>query len=405
MSETESHFLEVPDNNFEAMESLTPEQKEFVRQIDVKTSSGMNQLEVPEDHYLSVYAEQMKELVFGHDEDIDSIMRAISGQAFRDESEPFSIFITGPEGSGKTETTQALADVLSDGKCTRIDCSKFKGIIPPSVAIVSDFVDSEGSILSLDSEDGSPTIIVFENIEKANESFFEYLTSGPMNEGKFTLTGQNGVAVVGVKNSVFLFTSRLGSDSGHSKVGYRSVESNEQKGRKLKEDIKKSAENEMKFFGERFIENIDHKVYYEALSDEDLAGVLDVYVRNHEAYGRYGISVELSNEVRNELIRSIPQDKRNATTVVRQYQRLVEPDISRLAAGGNIPDNHVVLVGKTEEGGYAYESQLDPNKIIEELKALKENLYPMMERYEELVEKLESQGIGLDSDGNPVYYN
>lgn len=406
----EANFLEISNLNQEDREQLSPERQEIARQIGGEAIEGLVKVDTPEQHYLADQSEEIKSLVAGHDEDIDSIMHAISGQAFRDSTEPYSIFITGPEGSGKTETAQAISDVLADGKHIRVDCSMFREGLDPSAVMAVSFIEGQGNF-NFDTEDSSkepgvPDVVIFENVETASPSFQEYLSSGAMKDGKFVITTSQGMGAITVSNSLFLFTSRLGTGAYGNEAGYRinsEVYPRTDSGHMSKAEIQSEAEKQMKkAFDDDFLDMIGHSVYYESLSDADLGDVLDNYVANYEGYEGYGIDVSLSGDVRDEIVTSISENKRNATTVVRKYQRLIEPDLSRMAGSGDIPRNHKVIIVKEETGEYGYYTKLNTDKLVSELSSVRQQTQPLLEREEELIETLEEQGIGLDSRGNPL---
>lgn len=408
--QAEANFLEISNLNNEGREQLSPEREEIARQIGNEAIEGLVKVDTPEYHHLADQAEEIKSLVAGHDDDIDSIMHAISGQAFRDSAMPYSIFITGPEGSGKTETAQAISDVLADGKHIRVDCSMFREGLDPSAVMAVSFIEGQGNFNfdndESSAESGVPDVVIFENVETASPSFQEYLSSGAMKDGKFVITTSQGMGAITVSNSLFLFTSRLGTGAYGNEAGYRinsEIYPKTDSGHMSKAEIQSEAEKQMKkAFTDEFRDMIGHSVYYESLSNADLGDVLDNYVANYEGYEGYGIDVVLSEDVRDEIVTSIGENKRNATTVVSKYQRLIEPDLSRMAASGDIPPHHKVFIVKEETGEYGYYAKLDTDKLVNELNVVRQQAQPLIEREEELIQTLEDQGIGLDSKGNPI---
>ncbi|MDN5819742.1 MAG: AAA family ATPase [bacterium] len=410
----EAKFLEISNPKNEEQDRLLSERENAISQIGGIALEGLARIDKPESHFLSEQAEQVKELVAGHDEDIDSIMNAISGQAFRDSSEPYSMLITGPEGSGKTETAQAISEVLAEGKHIRVDCSMFRPGTDPAAVMAISFIEGQGNFNlktgdpaeDSDETDGVPDVVIFENIETADQSFHDYLSSGAMKDGKFVITTTQGMTAITVSDSLFIFTSRLGTGAYSGSAGYKmnaGMYPKTESGHMSKAEIKDESDKQMsKIFDDDFQDMIGHRVYYESLSDADLGDVLSNYVANYEGYQRYGIEVNLPDEIRDEIVKSVNEKKRNATTVVRQYKRLIEPDISRMAASGNIPSNHQVFIVKDENGEYACFGKPDTNKLINELNVVRSQFYPLINREEDLIQALEDQGVGFDEKGNPV---
>ena len=189
--------------------------------------------------------EQLKKSVIGQHESseiiADCMSRAIAG--IRDPEKPIlSLLFLGSTGVGKTVSVKVLADVLFGSReaFTRINCeelgsdhsfAKLVGSPPGYVGndveamlsqkqIDKHFIEAQNEKIGLFGNDnpfskryngedgvGSPSIILFDEIEKAHPKIWSALI-GIMDDGHLTL-GNN--TVVDMKHSIIIMTSNVGA--------------------------------------------------------------------------------------------------------------------------------------------------------------------------------------------------
>lgn len=158
---------------------------------------------------------KLRERVKGQDKAITTLSDAIieSRSGLSDPKKPIgSFFFLGPTGTGKTELTKSLAELLfdDDNAMIRFDMSEFKeehsaallyGAPPGYVGY------EEGGLLVTKIRQKPYSVVLFDEIEKAHSSVYDVFLQ-MMDEGKIhDKLGREG----DFSNSIIIFTSNIGS--------------------------------------------------------------------------------------------------------------------------------------------------------------------------------------------------
>ena len=210
--------------------------------------------------------ERLKERIFGQDEAVRSVVRAVkrSRAGFRDVNKPVANFLfVGPTGVGKTELARSLADILGVSM-HRFDMSEYqeKHSVSRLVGAPPGYVGYEEGGLLTDAIRKHPhAVVLLDEIEKAHPDIYNILLQ-IMDYA--TLTDNNG-RKADFRNVALIMTSNAGArDIGKSLIGF---------GERIEDD---SAVNDAveKIFTPEFRNRLDAVVRFGHLSREIMLSIV-----------------------------------------------------------------------------------------------------------------------------------
>jgi len=359
-------------------EEVTPEQ---IAEVVAKwTQIPVAKLMESERDKLMHMEDRLHERVVGQDEALRAVSDAIrrSRAGLSDPRRPLGSFMfLGPTGVGKTELCKALAELLFDTEdaMVRIDMSEFmeQHSVARLIGAPPGYVGyEEGGRLTEAVRRRPYCVILFDEIEKAHRDVFNVLLQ-VLDDGRLT-DGQG--RTVDFRNTLIVMTSNIASDVVQS-MGEEKAEGWEIEAR-LKEALKQH-------FRPEFLNRIDETVVFHALTKEDLAGIVDIQIRElSKRLAERKIDVEVTDEAR-ELIAELGYDPAFGA---RPLKRLIQQKVENALAGrilkGDIRDgDHVVIdaEGKTftfaaqregaaegaeEAEGTASEGEVVEGEVVEE---------------------------------------
>jgi ATP-dependent Clp protease ATP-binding subunit ClpB len=266
----------------------------------------------------------LHERVVGQDEAVAAVSNAIrrSRAGLSDPNRPIGSFLfLGPTGVGKTELARALADFLFDDEraMVRIDMSEYmeKHAVSRLVGAPPGYVGyDEGGQLTEAVRRRPYSVVLLDELEKAHPDVFNILLQ-VLEDGRLT-DGQG--RTVDFTNTVLIMTSNLkGEPQDH--------------------------------FKPEFINRIDEIVRFKALSQEDLATIVEIQLR--KLRGRLAerrLSLEVSPEAEAWLAKTGYDPDYGARPLRRVLQRNIEDPLALALLEGRYLEGSTVRVEVEGDG-------------------------------------------------------
>jgi ATP-dependent Clp protease ATP-binding subunit ClpA len=332
-------------NDNESEEKIVTEDNiyfELAKMLDLPTE----QVAEREAENLAHLEENLKKVVYGQDEAIESIVDKIlvSQAGLKSENKPVGAFVLmGPTGTGKTETAKALAENLGV-KLVRFDMSEYmeKHSVAKLIGSPPGYVgheDNAGQLITKLQENPN-CVLLLDEIEKAHPDVSQILLQ-VMDNGK--LTGSNGKEA-DARNCTLILTTNLGAAQAEkNSIGFGG------------EDGTGYSDTEFKrFFAPEFRNRLDGVVTFAKLGKPVMMKIVGKFlVELKNMVKDKGVNIKVSDEALDYLVEKGFDPKNGA----RPLQRVIDKDIKRplskqllfgdLKNGGNVTidvkDNEIVL--------------------------------------------------------------
>ena len=262
--------------------------------------------------------ERLHERVVGQDEAVEAVSNALrrARTGLQDPDRPIGSFVfLGPTGVGKTELARALAEFMFDDEraMVRIDMSEYqeRHTVSRLIGAPPGYVGyDEGGQLTEAVRRRPYTVILLDEIEKAHPEVFDVLLQ-VLDDGRLT-DGQG--RTVDFRNAVLIMTSNI-----------------------------RSSDAMTEHFRPEFLNRIDEIVQFDALTREQLSGIVDLQLRRlHGRLEERGLTLELADAAKGVLTDAGWDPTYGARPLKRAIQRLVENPLAlRLLEGDFQPGDTV----------------------------------------------------------------
>ncbi|SET29036.1 ATP-dependent Clp protease ATP-binding subunit ClpA [Thalassotalea agarivorans] len=276
----------------------------------------------------------LKLVVFGQDhaiEELCSVIRLSRAGLGNDEKPVGSFIFAGPTGVGKTEVTQQLAKLMGV-ELLRFDMSEYmeKHAVSRLIGAPPGYVGYEQGGLLTDAVIKHPhAVVLLDEIEKAHSDVYNILLQ-VMDHG--TLTDNNG-RKADFRNVILVLTTNAGvAETQRKSIGFK------------QQDHSFDAKDEInRVFSPEFRNRLDNIVWFNHLSDEVIAQVVDKFIVELQAQlDEKGVSLELTKEAK----RWLAQHGYDKAMGARPMARLIQEQLKK-------PLAHELLFGDLTKGGIA----------------------------------------------------
>jgi ATP-dependent Clp protease ATP-binding subunit ClpB len=309
------------------LSELQSEQKMLKEEVDEEdvaevvskwTGVPVSRLMEGEMHKLLRLEDVLHERVVGQDDPVHAVANAIrrSRAGLSDPHRPIGSFLfLGPTGVGKTELARALADFLFDDEraMVRIDMSEYqeKHTVSRLIGAPPGYVGyDEGGQLTEAVRRRPYAVVLLDEIEKAHTEVFNVLLQ-LLDDGRLT-DGQG--RTVDFTNVVLIMTSNLPGDP-------------------------------RAFFKPEFMNRIDDVIQFRALTEDDLARIVDIQLGHLERrLSARRITLEVTDAAKALLAREGFDPAYGARPLKRVIQRELGDQLASALLEGKMGDgDHVVV--------------------------------------------------------------
>jgi ATP-dependent Clp protease ATP-binding subunit ClpB len=269
----------------------------------------------------------------------DAVRRSRAGLADPDRPTGSFLFL-GPTGTGKTELAKSLADFLFDDEraIVRIDMSEYseKHSVARLVGAPPGYVGyDEGGQLTEAVRRRPYSVVLLDEVEKAHPEVFDILLQ-VLDDGRLT-DGQG--RTVDFRNTLLILTSNLGSHFLADTTLDR-----EQAHAAVRTTVRAS-------FKPEFLNRLDEVVIFEALTQDELAEIVDLQLAALErrlAIRR--ISISVTGAARHWLAATGYDPAYGARPLRRLIQTAIGDPLAKMLIGGEVADGGEVGVDRAGDG-------------------------------------------------------
>ena len=292
--------------------------------VSEKTGIPIAKLSTDEKKSLTHIDDEIKKVVIGQDEAVESICKAIkrSRVGLSNKNKPVSVLAIGSTGCGKTLLAKTIAkEVFGKEKyLVRFDMSEYsdKTAVSKLIGTGAGYVGYDnGGLLTEAIKKNKYCVLLCDEIEKADPEIYNVFLQ-IMDDGRVT---DNTGKVVDCKNLILIFTSNVGTkeamENGNM-IGFTNPGTDEHKKNILRKELKSK-------FAPEFINRIDEIIYFNTLKDNDFRQIIALELnKTVKKLEELGYKLEYDDTVIDYILEKIEPDKEYGA---RPIMRVIQEDI------------------------------------------------------------------------------
>ena len=320
--------------------------------VSSMTKIPVTKLSTDDKESLKNLEQELQKNVVGQNEAVKKIARAMRRNriGIKDPNKPIGSFIfLGSTGVGKTHLAKQLAKQVfgSSDALIRVDMSEYqeKHTVSRLIGAPPGYVGyNEGGQLTEQVKNKPYSVILFDEVEKANKDIFHTLLQ-MLDEGH--LTDSLG-RKINFKNTLIIMTSNIGvkklQDFGTG-IGFggSSYSNEEQK----KEILKKEMKN---YFSPEFLNRMDDTIIFNSLDQDSVNKIVSIELQNLiKRLGELKLQFTFDEKLVNHISKVGFDDVYGARPIKRAIQDEVEDLISELVLNGDVVEDKNYKITVSED--------------------------------------------------------
>ena len=317
-------LIEAEKNYKKERESVVINSDNIYQIVSEKTGIPISKLSTDEKKSLAHIDDEIKKVVIGQDEAVESICKAIkrSRVGLSNKNKPVSVLAIGSTGVGKTLLAKTIAkEVFGKEKyLVRFDMSEYsdKTAVSKLIGTGAGYVGYDnGGLLTEAIKKNKYCVLLCDEIEKADPEIYNVFLQ-IMDDGRVT---DNTGKVVDCKNLILIFTSNVGTkeamENGNM-IGFTNPGTDEHKKNILRKELKSK-------FAPEFINRIDEIIYFNSLDDDDFKKIIRLELnKTVKKVEEIGCELSYGEDVVDYILEKISTEKEYGA---RPIMRVIQEDI------------------------------------------------------------------------------
>jgi ATP-dependent Clp protease ATP-binding subunit ClpC len=299
--------------------------------------------------------------IIGQDHAIEAIMPALTlaNEKLNDPKRPLGSFLfLGPTGVGKSELPRSLARLLhgDESSAVVINCTEYKGYhdVAKLVGAPPGYVGHDMTpFLTQEKLEGDMTIVIFEEIEKADEALYDLLLEIV---NKAVLVTGRGYEL-SFKNCLIFLTSNIGSrqyfEENNRNIGFKEISIHSSR----TDLYLRACKN---YFNPEFMGRFDEIVIFNDLMMEHFAKILDQFLSDTRVrFSMRGVDLKINKSVNKFLLMKTDCSSYGARPLKQTIKKYLEYPLAKQLEDGKFSGIIEVFMDKLGNVNFLKNNELN----------------------------------------------